>query len=156
MRPPVFGALTHKIALARFTATLSSLLSSGVPIIERSTSWLRPPATNHRQGRAGGAGGVRQGRPSPRRWRSTTSCRAWSRKMIETGEESRSALDAMLEKVAEFYDQRSPTRTTESLTSVLEPLLIVTMGVCIGAIVIAMYLPMFDIYKVIQNKGSSA
>ncbi|MGO9560179.1 MAG: type II secretion system F family protein, partial [Acidimicrobiales bacterium] len=74
--------------------------------------------------------------------------------MIETGEES-GALDAMLEKVATFYDNEV-NQTVDSLTSVLEPLLIVTMGAAIGAIVISMYLPMFNIYNVIQKNGSNA
>ena len=64
-------------------------------------------------------------------------------------------MDEMLDKVAEFYDNEVNS-TIESLTSVLEPLLIVTMGACIGFIVISMYLPMFDIYGIIQKQGSSA
>jgi type IV pilus assembly protein PilC len=155
MRPPVFGALTHKVALARFTATLSSLLSSGVPIIE-ALDIVASTAGNEIIANAvrGAREGVRQGQALSETLAQYDVMPRMVTQMIETGEES-GALDAMLEKVAEFYDNEVDT-TIESLTSVLEPLLIVTMGVCIGAVVIAMYLPMFDIYKVIQNKGSSA
>jgi type IV pilus assembly protein PilC len=155
LRPPVFGPLTHKVALARFTSTLSSLLSSGVPIIEAldivsTTSGNEIIANAVR----GAQAGVRQGQTLSATLAQYDVMPRMVTQMIETGEES-GALDEMLEKVAQFYDSEVAT-TIESLTSILEPLLIVTMGVCIGAIVIAMYLPMFDIYKVIQNKGSSA
>ena len=69
--------------------------------------------------------------------------------MIETGEES-GALDDMLEKVATFYDNEV-SATVDSLTSILEPLIIVFMGACIGAIVVSLYLPMFDYVKLLQR-----
>jgi type IV pilus assembly protein PilC len=72
--------------------------------------------------------------------------------MIETGEES-GALDDMLEKVATFYDNEV-SATVDSLTSILEPLIILFMGACIGAIVISLYLPMFDYVKLLQQPNA--
>ncbi len=155
LRPPIFGALVHKVALTRFTSTLSSLLTSGVPIIES----LEIVANN--SGNAIVAEAVRGAQDGVRRGQSLSSTLAtydvmpiMVTQMIETGEEA-GALDAMLEKVAEFYDNEVNSTIT-SLTSILEPLLIVTMGVCIGFIVISMYLPMFNIYTLIEKQGSSA
>ncbi len=155
LKPPVFGPLTHKIALARFTETLSSLLAAGVPIIEaldivadNSGNQLVSDAVR------GAQNGVREGHSLSATLAQYDVIPLMVTQMIETGEES-GALDSMLEKVAMFYDNEV-TATVESLTSVLEPLLIVTMGACIGAIVISMYLPMFNIYTIIQKQGSNA
>jgi len=155
LRPPIFGPLVHKVALTRFTSTLSSLLTSGVPIIEaldivaaNSGNQLVADAVR------GAQDGVRQGQSLSSTLAQYDVMPVMVTQMIETGEES-GALDQMLEKVAEFYDNEVSS-TIASLTSVLEPLLIVTMGVCIGFIVISMYLPMFNIYSIIQNKGSNA
>lgn len=149
LRPPIFGPLAHKVALARFTSTLSSLLSSGVPIIEA----LDIVASN--SGNQIVANAVRGAQDGVRRGEALSATLAQSdvmplmvTQMIQTGEES-GALDAMLEKVAQFYDNEVNS-TIESLTSVLEPLLIVTMGLCIGAIVISMYLPMFKMLTLVK------
>ncbi|MGH9169673.1 MAG: type II secretion system F family protein [Acidimicrobiales bacterium] len=154
LRPPIFGPLVHKVALTRFTSTLSSLLSSGVPIIEA----LDIVATNSgnvivAEAVHGAQDGVRQGQSLSSSLAQYEVMPIMVTQMIETGEES-GALDAMLEKVAEFYDNEVDSTIT-SLTSILEPLLIITMGVCIGFIVVSMYLPMFDIYKLIQNSGGA-
>lgn len=155
LRPPVFGPLAHKVALARLTSTLSSLLSAGVPIIES----LDIVAAN--SGNQIVADAVRDAQDGVRAGRSLSAVLGehdviplMVSQMIETGEES-GALDAMLEKVAQFYDNEVE-QTVESLTSVLEPMLIVTMGACIGAIVVALYLPMFNIYTIIQKNGASS
>ncbi len=154
LRPPVFGALAHKVALARFTETLSSLLTAGVPIIEsldivadNSGNQLIADALRSAQD------GVREGQALSATLAQHQVIPTMVTQMIETGEES-GALDQMLEKVAQFYDNEV-TSTVESLTSVLEPLLIVTMGAAIGFIVVSMYLPMFNIYTIIQKKGAS-
>ncbi|MHB8243932.1 MAG: type II secretion system F family protein [Acidimicrobiales bacterium] len=154
LRPPVFGALSHKVALARFTATLSSLLSAGVPIIESldivaDNSGNQIVADALRAAQAG----VREGQSLSVSLAQHPVMPVMVTQMIETGEES-GALDDMLDKVATFYDNEV-NATVESLTSILEPLLIVTMGTCIGAIVVAMYLPMFNIYTIIQKNGAN-
>ena len=154
LRPPVFGALVHKVALARFTATLSSLLSSGVPIIE-SLEIVAANSGNQIVANAlrGAQDGVRQGQALSASLAKYEVMPIMVTQMIETGEES-GALDSMLERVATFYDNEV-NATIDSLTSILEPMLIVIMGVAIGAIVISMYLPMFNIYKLIQQHGSN-
>ena len=155
LKPPVFGALVHKVALTRFTSTLASLLTAGVPIIE-SLDIVAANSGNQLVADAvrGAQDGVRQGQSLSSTLAQYDVMPVMVTLMIETGEES-GALDDMLDKVAEFYDNEVNS-TIASLTSVLEPLLIVTMGCAIGFIVISMYLPMFDIYGIIQKKGSSA
>ncbi len=152
LRPPVFWPLAHKVALARFSTTLASLLSAGVPIIE-SLDIVADNAGNAIVADALKAAkdGVRQGQALSASLSQHAVIPIMVTQMIETGEESGS-LDAMLDKVATFYDNEV-NATVESLTSILEPLLIVTMGAAIGAIVIAMYLPMFDMYSIIQKSG---
>jgi type IV pilus assembly protein PilC len=154
LRPPVFGPLSHKVALARFTATLSSLLSAGVPIIEaldivaeNSGNQIVAEAIRAAQN------GVREGQSLSSSLGAHEVMPVMVTQMIETGEES-GALDSMLDKVATFYDNEVNS-TVESLTSILEPLLIVTMGAAIGAIVVSMYLPMFNIYSIIQKNGAN-
>ncbi len=155
LKPPVFGPLVHKVALTRFTSTLASLLTAGVPIIEA----LDIVAAN--SGNQLVADAVRGAQDGVRAGQSLSSTLAMYdvmpvmvTQMIETGEESGS-LDSMLDKVAQFYDNEVDA-TISSLTSVLEPLLIVTMGCAIGFIVVSMYLPMFDIYTIIQKQGNNA
>jgi type IV pilus assembly protein PilC len=154
LRPPIFGALAHKVALARFTATLSSLLTAGVPIIE-SLDIVADNSGNEVVAEAlrGAQAGVRDGQSLSQTLGQHAVIPTMVTQMIETGEES-GALDSMLEKVATFYDNEV-SATVESLTSVLEPLLIVVMGVAIGGIVISMYLPMFNIYGIIQKRGNT-
>jgi len=155
LKPPIFGPLMHKVALTRFTSTLASLLTAGVPIIE-SLEIVASNSGNEIVANAvrGAQEGVRQGQTLSSTLAQYDVMPMMVTQMIETGEES-GALDEMLDKVAEFYDNEVNT-TIQSLTSVLEPLLIVTMGACIGFIVVAMYLPMFNIYAIIQKNGSKA
>jgi type IV pilus assembly protein PilC len=155
LKPPVFGSLVHKVALTRFTSTLASLLTAGVPIIE-SLEIVAANSGNQLVADAvrGAQDGVRQGQSLSSTLAQYDVMPIMVTQMIETGEES-GALDSMLDKVAEFYDNEVNS-TIQSLTSVLEPLMIVTMGCAIGFIVISMYLPMFDIYGIIQKQGSNA
>ena len=74
--------------------------------------------------------------------------------MMAVGEET-GALDEMLDKIADFYDQEVEA-TVEALTSLIEPLLIVVMGVCVGGMVISLYLPMFNIIKLIKSRHRRA
>jgi type IV pilus assembly protein PilC len=155
LRPPVFGPLVHKIALARFASTLSSLLAAGVPIIEA----LDIVADN--VGNRIVANAVRSAKAGVREGRALSACLADApvmpimvTQMIETGEES-GALDDMLAKVATFYDNEV-TATVDSLTSILEPIIIVFMGACIGAIVVSLYLPMFNYVHLVQNANSAS
>lgn len=153
LRPPIFGPLVHKVCLARFASTLASLVSAGVPIIE-SLEIVGANVGNMQVSKAvrSSIGGVREGRALSSCLSDFPIMPTMVTQMIETGEES-GALDAMLEKIAAFYDNEV-SATVASLTSLLEPLIILFMGACIGAIVVSLYLPMFDYVKLLSNPGS--
>ncbi len=151
LRPPIFGPLFHKVALARVTSTLASLMSSGVPILE-SLDLCADTAGNQVLGNALRATkeGVREGRPLADPLREHEDIiPSLVVQMIEVGEQT-GALDAMLSKVADFYDQEVES-TVKNLTSLLEPLLTVIMGVGVGTMVICLYLPMFSYIKLVHN-----
>lgn len=152
MRPPIIGPLVHKIALSRFVSTLSSLLSSGVGIIEA----LEMSAENVgnkivAQAARGAEHGVREGQSLAASLSVYPVMPTMVTQMIETGEES-GALDEMLERVGGFYDNEI-NATVNGLTTLIEPVMIVVMGAVIGAIVISLYLPMLKYVTLIQ--GSS-
>lgn len=153
LRPPVFGPLSHKVALARFCSTFSSLLSAGVPVIE-ALDIVAANAGNQVVADAlvGAQDGVREGKNLSAILAQYPVMPIMLTQMIETGEES-GALDDMLDKVSTFYDNEV-NATVDSLTSILEPLIILFMGACIGAIVISLYLPMFDYVKLLQQPGA--
>jgi len=147
LRPPVFGPLFHKVALARVTSTLSSLMSSGVPILE-SLDICADISGNRTVGDIllEAKEGVREGRPLADPLRGHEKIiPSLMVQMIEVGEQT-GALDDMLQKVAEFYDQEVAV-TVDNLTSLLEPMLTVVMGAGVGVMVVSMYLPMFDYLK---------
>jgi type IV pilus assembly protein PilC len=151
LKPPVFGSLIHKVSLARVTNTLASLISSGVPILE-SLDICSDIAGNRTVGDVliEAKNGVRVGRPLADPLREHEEViPPLVVQMIEVGEQT-GALDGMLKKVAEFYDQEIEV-TVNNLTALLEPLLTVFMGAGVGAMVICLYLPMFDYIKLIHN-----
>ena len=147
LRPPIFGPLIHKVALARFTATLASLVTSGVPILESldivsDTSGNQVVSDVLQKAKAG----VREGRSLADVLKEHEEViPALVTQMIEVGEQT-GALDAMLAKVAQFYDDEVEN-TVNNLTSMLEPVLTVVMGAGVGFMVISMYLPMFTYIK---------
>ena len=141
----------HKVALARVTSTLASLISSGVPILE-SLDICADTAGNRTVGDVliEAKNGVREGRPlaDPLREHEDVIPTLVTQ-MVEVGEQT-GALDGMLKKVAEFYDQEVEV-TVNNLTALLEPLLTVVMGAGVGLMVISLYLPMFSYIKLIHN-----
>jgi len=152
LKVPVFGKLHHKIALARFSRTLGTLLVSGVPILQA----LETVAGTVGNGIIADA--VMQARARIREGDRINDPLEKSRMfppmvvhMISIGEES-GALDSMLAKIAEFYEQEVDA-TLQSLTAAIEPVLIVFLGVCVGFIVIAMFMPLIS---VIQNLTSGS
>ena len=149
LRAPVFGPLMLKVGLSRMLATLATLLSSGVGIIE-SLEMAADNVSNRIVSNAarGAIVGVRDGRSLASALAEHPVVPPMVLQMVETGEES-GAVSDMLEKVAQFCDNEIDA-TVGSLTSLLEPALIVFMGICIGAIVISLYLPMFDYVKLLQ------
>jgi type IV pilus assembly protein PilC len=141
LKLPVFGPLNHKIALARFSRTLSTLLSSGVPILQALETVAGTVANEIiaeavMQARARIREGDRIGPPLEK----SGMFPPMVVHMISIGEES-GALDQMLSKVADFYESEVES-TLQSLTSAIEPVLIVLLGGMVGFIVISLLLPL--------------
>lgn len=141
LKLPVFGALNHKIALARFSRTLSTLLSSGVPILQALETVAGTVANEIiaeavMEARARIREGDRIGPPLEK----SGMFPPMVVHMISIGEES-GALDQMLSKVADFYESEVES-TLQSLTSAIEPVLIVLLGGMVGFIVISLLLPL--------------
>jgi type IV pilus assembly protein PilC len=152
LKLPVFGGLVRKTALARFAATLSTLMTSGVPILEALD--ITAETANNTVVAAGVqaiAEGARRGEPMAQSLEGHAVFPPMVTQMIAVGEET-GALDALLEKVARFFEQEVEA-TVDALTSLLEPLMIVVLGGAVGATVISLYLPMFDIYKLVESSG---
>lgn len=150
LKLPVFGMLFKKLAIARWARNLGTLLAVGVPVIQ-ALDIVGGTAGNSLIGQA-----MTDVRDSVRT--GTTIAKPMAKhdifpsmvvQMLEVGEETGQTSD-MLAKVADYYDQEVET-ATDSLTSALEPLLVVFMGVVIGAMVICLYLPMFTIYQNISG-----
>ncbi len=147
LKPPVFGQLIHKVALARFSHTLASLIEAGVPILE-SLDIVADTAGNRIVGNAllDAKAGVREGRALADTLREHEEIiPTLVTQMVEVGEQT-GALDTMLHKVGQFYDGEVET-TVNNLTSMLEPMLTVAMGAGVGTMVVCMYLPMFSYIK---------
>ncbi|HVM05244.1 MAG TPA: type II secretion system F family protein [Acidimicrobiales bacterium] len=149
LRVPVFGKLVRLIALTRFSKTLAALLHSGVPILESLE------ITSDTVGNTVVANavkdvqeGVKQGEPIAQRLENHPVFPPMVVQMLAVGEET-GAVDTMLEKVGDFYE-REVEATVEALTSLLEPLLICVLGGAVGAMVVSLYMPMFNIIKLIK------
>ena len=149
LRLPVFGALFQKIALARFARNLGTMMTSGVPILQ-SLDIVAQTTGNVVLERAliEVQNSVRQGESLAAPLRSHAVFPPMVVQMMAVGEET-GALDAMLKKIAQFYDQEVEA-TTEALTALIEPLMIVVIGSIIGAMIIALYMPIFSLMDVIQ------
>jgi len=143
LKLPVFGPLFRKIAVARFSRTLGTLVSSGVPILDglsivSRTSGNRAIEIAIMNARAS----IREGETIAEPLSRSALFPPMVIQMIAVGE-STGALDSMLSKIAEFYEDEVDVAVA-NLTSMLEPLLMVFLGVVIGGVVIAMYLPIFN------------
>jgi type IV pilus assembly protein PilC len=149
LRLPVFGQLVHKTAVARFTRTFGSLIRSGVPVME-SMDIVAETSGNAVMGTAvlEAKERVRGGEPVSTALGSHTVFPPMVVQMMAVGEET-GALDDMLEKIADFYDSEV-SATVDSLTSLIEPLLMVFMGVSVGGMVVALYMPMFQIINLVK------
>ncbi|MEO6468800.1 MAG: type II secretion system F family protein [Acidimicrobiia bacterium] len=149
LRMPVMGLLVRKTALARFSRTLAALTRSGVGILEAldivaETAGNETVAIALRETQSA----VKRGDTLARPLEQHEVFPAMVTQMIAVGEET-GALDEMLDKIADFYDQEV-TATVDALTSLIEPLMIVVMGTIVGGMVISLYLPMFNIIKLIK------
>ena len=149
LRAPVFGKLVHKTALTRFSSTLGVLMRSGVPILE-SLEITSDTVNNTVLSAAvkDVQAGVKVGESMAKPLAQHDIFPPMVTQMIAVGEET-GAVDTMLDKIGEFYSQEVEA-TVNALTSLLEPLLIVFLGACVGGMVIALYMPMFNIIKLIK------
>lgn len=149
LKLPVFGPLFHKIAITRFARNLGTLLRAGVPILQA----LEITSDTVNNGVIGAAvddvkDGVRQGRSIAEPLTEHEVFPSMVVQMIAVGEET-GAVDAMLDKIADFYD-REVQATTEQLTALMEPLMIGVLGGIVGGMVIALYMPIFSIFELVQ------
>ncbi|MGD9367102.1 MAG: type II secretion system F family protein [Desulfobacteraceae bacterium] len=143
LKLPVFGILLRKVAVAKFTRTMGTMLSSGVAILE-ALDIVAKTAGNKIVENAiyNVRSGIAEGRTMADPLQSSGVFPAMVCQMIAVGE-STGALDAMLEKIADFYDEEVD-QAVENLTAMIEPMMIVFLGIVIGGLVVSMYLPIFQ------------
>src|SRR5665213_128816 len=141
---PVFGVLARKAAVAKFARTFGTLIKSGVPIMDAletvaktSGNLVVEKALNDARD------SVRSGKTLTQPLKESNIFPPMVTQMINVGEET-GALDAMLAKVADFYEEEVDT-AVEGITTIIEPILIVFLGVTLGFIVVAMFMPMFEL-----------
>jgi type IV pilus assembly protein PilC len=149
LKLPVFGSLFHKIALSRFTRNFGSLLRAGVPILsalEITSETVNNAIIADAIGDVQAA--VREGESVARPLTEHEVFPPMLVQMMAVGEET-GAMDEMLVKISDFYDSEV-TALTESLTAMLEPLMIGVLGAIVGSMVIALYMPMFKIFELIE------
>ena len=149
LKVPVFGPLARKIAISRFTRNFSTMIHAGVPLLQ-SLDIVGQTSGNVVIEHAARAvqDSVRRGESLAGPLSQHAVFPPMVVQMMAVGEDT-GALDSMLGKVADFYDQEVEA-TTEQLTSLIEPLMIVGIGGIIGFIVIGLYMPIFQIFNVIQ------
>lgn len=152
LKVPVFGPLGHKICLARFSRTLSTLLVSGVPILQAMETVagtigneIIAEAIMNARAR------IREGERINEPLEKSKMFPPMVVHMISIGEES-GALDQMLSKVAEFYEGEVDA-TLASLAAAIEPVMIVILGFCVGFIVIAMFMPLLSVISNLSGGG---
>lgn len=148
LRIPVFGGILHKAAVARFSRTLATTFAAGVPLVE---------ALDSAAGAAGNVvyrnaiiqirNGVSTGQAMQHAVQMTGVFPVMTIQMIAIGEEAGS-LDHMLERIATFYEE-DVDNAVDNLSSLLEPMIMVILGVLVGGLVIAMYLPIFQLGQVV-------
>ena len=144
LKIPILGEIFRKIAVARFSRTLSTLLSSGVPILQSLDITARTAGNVIIEEAIGKVrAGVERGESFVEPLKATEVFPHMVAQMIGIGEQT-GALDAMLAKIADFYEQEVDAAIANLLT-LIEPLLIGFLGVTIGSIVISMYLPLFSL-----------
>ncbi len=147
---PIFGILLLKVAVAKFTRTLGTLVSSGVPILEGLEITAKTAGNKVVENsvvRVKNA--VQEGKTLAEPLSTEKVFPSMVTQMISVGE-SAGALDSMLNKIADFYDDEVDAAVS-SLTSMIEPLMMVFLGGAVGFIVIAMYLPIFKIMQLVSS-----
>ncbi len=149
LRMPIIGGMVQKMALARFTRTFGTLVSAGVPILS-ALEIVAETAGNEVVARAVKKvrSAIKEGETIAKPLSESPVFPSMLVQMIAVGEET-GALDAMLSKVADFYDEEV-SNAVDGLTSLIEPLMMATLGVVVGGIVIALYMPMFQVITLVK------
>ena len=149
LKLPVFGGLLKKVAVARLTRNLATMMGAGVPILKSlaivgstSGNWVIEQSLSKVQE------SVRQGKSIAAPLAEEPVFPSMVTQMIAVGEDS-GALEVMLHKISDFYDDEVES-TTEQLTALIEPLMIAFIGVVIGGMIVALYMPIFDIFNHIK------
>jgi type IV pilus assembly protein PilC len=147
---PVFGSIAHKICLARFTRTLASLVRSGVPILEvlQIVSQTVGNVVMEKAVKAAAAD-IERGEGISAALAKHPVFPTMVIRMMTAGEQTGN-IDSMLERVADFLDEEIET-TLSGLMSLIEPLLIVFLGIVIGGMVICMFLPIFNLANIVNG-----
>lgn len=151
IRLPIFGVIAHKICLARFTRTLASLVRSGVPILE-VLQIVSQTVGNMVMEKAikTAAGDIERGESISAALGKHPVFPIMIIRMVTAGEQT-GKIDNMLERIADFLDEEIET-TLSGLTSMIEPILIVFLGVVVGGMVICMFLPIFKLPEIVSGK----
>ncbi|RYV52866.1 type II secretion system F family protein [Pengzhenrongella frigida] len=149
LKLPVFGGLSRKLAVSRFTRNFGTMIHAGVPILQ-ALDIVGETSGNLVVERAAKAveESVRRGESLTGPLSKHPVFPAMVVQMMAVGEDT-GALDTMLEKIADFYDQEVEA-TTDALTSLIEPLMIVVIGAIIGSMIVAMYMPIFGVFDLIN------
>ena len=148
LKLPVFGMLLRKVAVAKFTRTMGTMLGSGVAILDALDIVAKTSGNKIVENAIYSVRtGIAEGRTMADPLQASGVFPAMVCQMISVGE-STGALDAMLEKIADFYDEEVD-QAVENLTSMIEPMMIVFLGVVVGGLVVAMYLPIFKMASAI-------
>jgi type IV pilus assembly protein PilC len=151
LKAPIFGPLVQKIAVTRFCRNFANMIGGGVPILtslaivgQTSGNYVIEKATERI------AESVRQGQSIAMPLADEAVFPPMVVQMMAVGEDSGS-LDTMLMKIADFYDSEVEAMT-EALTSLIEPLLIAFLGVVVGGMIVALYLPIFSIAGAVNGQ----
>lgn len=149
LRIPIFGSLFQKVAVARFTRNFGTMIHAGVPILQ-ALDIVGETSGNYVVEKAAKAvrDSVRSGQSLAAPLTEHPVFPPMVVQMITVGEDT-GALDEMLAKIAEFYDQEVEA-TTEQLTSLIEPLMIAVLGTVVGGMIIALYMPIFNVFDLIE------
>jgi type IV pilus assembly protein PilC len=149
LKVPVFGSLLRKVAVARFSRTLGTMISSGVPILDALDICARTAGNMViEQGLQRTRSAIAEGRTIAEPLEASGVFPGMVVQMIAVGEQT-GAMDSMLNKIADFYDDEVDT-AVDALTALLEPLMMVFLGGTVGGLLMAMYLPIFKLAENIK------
>ena len=151
LKSPILGSILQRASIARFTRTLGTMISSGVPILTALDITARTAGNKVIENAIMATkGSIGEGETIAAPLREAKGFPPMVVQMISVGEET-GALDKMLDKIANFYDEEVDV-AVETLTSIIEPVMIVFMGGMVGGMVVAMYMPMFKLIQVVGGK----